>query len=171
VNLSDWAAPDFAAFAGRLRPYLAPHGLGDAKVAVRRSYPTDANWKLVVENFKECYHCKPAHATYCSVHNPDKLVTFGAGPGSASGDLAHRFEQELKRCEAETQAKGYATGMFADGADSPWFQTASRLPIGRGFVTEAVGGGPVAALMGSFRAYVRLATSRLPPTLGAPARG
>lgn len=31
------------------------------KVAARRSHPNKANWKLVLENFIECYHCGPAH--------------------------------------------------------------------------------------------------------------
>jgi Rieske 2Fe-2S family protein len=153
VNLSAAALPDFEHFADRFRPYLAPHGFESAKVAVRVSYPTEANWKLVVENFKECYHCKPAHPTYCSVHDPQKLLAFGAGPGSASGDLAERFHGELKQWERETQAKGHPVGMFTDDASSTWFQTACRLPIGRGYVTEALGGKPVAPLMGSFAEY------------------
>ena len=33
-----------------------------------RSYPTAGNWKLAVENFRECYHCAPAHPGYTSVN-------------------------------------------------------------------------------------------------------
>ena len=43
--------------------------------------------------------------------------------------------------------------MFSDDAESEWFQTGCRLPIGQGYSTEAVGGSPVAPLMGSFKEY------------------
>lgn len=153
VNLSQGQPPDFERFIDRLRPYLALHDFSRAKVAARRSYPTDANWKLVVENFLECYHCKPAHPTYCRVHSPEKLLAFGAGPGSASGDVAENFKRELAVWEKEATGKGYLTGMFADDRDSMWFQTASRCPIGRGFLTEVADGKPLAPLMGAFKEY------------------
>jgi Rieske 2Fe-2S family protein len=153
LNLSRHTPPDFERFTARHRPYLAPHGFDDAKVAVRSSYPTEANWKLVVENFLECYHCKPAHATYCGVHSSEKLLAFGAGPGSSAGALATKFQAELVRWEAKAAAKGHVTGMFSDGPDSEWFQSASRIPIGQGYHTESVGGAGVAPLMGSFKEY------------------
>jgi phenylpropionate dioxygenase-like ring-hydroxylating dioxygenase large terminal subunit len=30
----------------------------------RREYPLKANWKVVVENFLECYHCQVAHPSF-----------------------------------------------------------------------------------------------------------
>jgi phenylpropionate dioxygenase-like ring-hydroxylating dioxygenase large terminal subunit len=153
VNLSSRAPPDFDRFLERLRPYLAPHGLDNARVAMRANYPTSANWKLVIENFLECYHCLPAHPTYCSVHSPEKLLAFGAGPGSSTGALATKFQAELAKWEVTASAKGFMTGMFGDGAETDYFQSASRLPIGEGYVTEAVGGKGVAPLMGSFKEY------------------
>jgi Rieske 2Fe-2S family protein len=52
---------------GVLEPGLQFHGIPNAQIAARRSYPTNGNWKLVLENFIECYHCFPAHAEYCRV--------------------------------------------------------------------------------------------------------
>ena len=46
----------------------AVYGWGDAKVAHRESYPVRANWKLVEENYMECYHCAPAHVEYSRFH-------------------------------------------------------------------------------------------------------
>ena len=40
-----------------------------------------------------------------------------------------------------------------------FFQAASRLPIGGGYLTESVGGTPVAPLMGAFSAYDRAQTA------------
>jgi phenylpropionate dioxygenase-like ring-hydroxylating dioxygenase large terminal subunit len=153
VNMADGEPPSFERFIGRHRPFLAPHGFDRAKIAVQKVYPTEANWKLVVENFLECYHCKPAHPTYCSVHSPDKLISLGAGPGSASGDLATKFEAELAEWEQATRTAGQVVGMFSDDADAPFFQGSGRMPIQKGFLTESVDGKPVAPLMGSYAAY------------------
>lgn len=34
------------------------------RLAHRRQYEIKANWKVVVENFSECYHCPPAHPSF-----------------------------------------------------------------------------------------------------------
>ena len=44
-----------------LRESLGRYGWADAKVAHRGIYRVDANWKLAMENYFECYHCGPAH--------------------------------------------------------------------------------------------------------------
>jgi phenylpropionate dioxygenase-like ring-hydroxylating dioxygenase large terminal subunit len=153
VNMADGEPPSFERFIERHRPFLAPHGFDTAKIAVQMVYPTEANWKLVVENFLECYHCKPAHATYCAVHSADKLLSLGAGPGSASGDLATKFDAELAEWEQATRTAGQLVGMFGDDVDAAYFQGSSRTPIQKGFLTESVDGKPVAPLMGSYVAY------------------
>lgn len=50
-------APDFEAFARTVEPYMAPHGLEKAQVAHMSSIVERGNWKLVMENNRECYHC------------------------------------------------------------------------------------------------------------------
>jgi Rieske 2Fe-2S family protein len=153
VNLASGEPPAFADFIERHRPFLAPHDLSAAKIAAQRVYPTDANWKLVVENFLECYHCKPAHATYCSVHSAEKLLSLGAGPGSASGDLATKFDAELAEWEQTTRAAGHVTGMFGDDAHGAHFAGSGRMPIKKDYLTESIDGKPVAPLMGSYSDY------------------
>ncbi len=37
------------------------YGIGNLAVGTSISYDIAANWKLVVENFMECYHCAPVH--------------------------------------------------------------------------------------------------------------
>lgn len=37
------------------------YGIGSLAVGRSISYEINANWKLVVENFMECYHCAPVH--------------------------------------------------------------------------------------------------------------
>src|SRR5690606_12011798 len=49
--------PAIADLASKLATYLAPSGLADAKVAFSSSIIEKGNWKLVIENNRECYHC------------------------------------------------------------------------------------------------------------------
>src|SRR5690606_7313712 len=58
-------APDFDAFARMASPYLDVHDLNDAKVAHTSTFIERANWKLVWENNRECYHCSANHPALC----------------------------------------------------------------------------------------------------------
>ena len=58
--------PAFDAIEQSLAPYVKPYQLNNAKVACIKHYTLAANWKLVAENFRECYHCGGAHPEYCS---------------------------------------------------------------------------------------------------------
>jgi len=153
INLAEGEPPGFESFAAPMRAYLEPHGLTRSKVAARLSVPTAANWKLVTDNFYECYHCRSAHKTYCSVHDHMKLLALGAGPGSADADIAERYRPILENWERLTRAKGHMTGMFSDGPDSRYLQAAARLPISPTALTESADGLPVAPLMGDFAEY------------------
>ncbi len=152
VNTSRGTPPSFEEFILPFRPFLAIHGLKETKVAARRLYPTQANWKLLVENFFECYHCKSAHPAYCKVHDPRKLLAFGAGPGSGDDALTAAYMPIFQKWEAERRADGTFIEMFADDADSLHFRSAGRMPIGDGALTESLDGQPVAPLIGNARA-------------------
>lgn len=41
--------------------YLINYPLPDLETAARIVYPVAANWKAIVENYNECYHCGPVH--------------------------------------------------------------------------------------------------------------
>ena len=43
------------------------YGIGSLAVGKSISYDIAANWKLVVENFMECYHCAPIHPELTSL--------------------------------------------------------------------------------------------------------
>ena len=44
------------------------YGWERARVAHRQTYHVAANWKLVLENYNECYHCAPAHPEFSVLH-------------------------------------------------------------------------------------------------------
>src|SRR5579875_3252270 len=53
--------PDFAPYKATVEPYLAPHDLANAKLAYESHLIERGNWKLVMENSRECYHCAARH--------------------------------------------------------------------------------------------------------------
>ena len=57
---------DIDDFAELLTPYLAPHNLATAKVAAQVDIVETGNWKLVMENNRECYHCDGHPELSCS---------------------------------------------------------------------------------------------------------
>ncbi|WP_016853737.1 aromatic ring-hydroxylating oxygenase subunit alpha [Halomonas smyrnensis] len=60
VSLAD-EAPAIDGFLETLDHYLAPYDMENLKVAVESSIVEQCNWKLVLENNRECYHCNGAH--------------------------------------------------------------------------------------------------------------
>ena len=136
-----------------MTPFLRQSGTGAAQLAVRRSYPTDANWKLVVENFQECYHCAPSHRLYCSVHSRAKLLAFGAGPGSGPAEAVAQFAQEFSDFQQAAEALGTWLPVQEEAAPQEQLWVAGRFPIGRGCQSETADGRPAAPLIGDFKTY------------------
>jgi Rieske 2Fe-2S family protein len=62
------APPSLEAAAPALSSMTDQFGWGRAKIAARRIYTVAANWKLVLENYHECYHCGPAHPEFSILH-------------------------------------------------------------------------------------------------------
>lgn len=60
INLSE-NPPAIDDFLATLEHYLEPYQMDNVKVAVESSIVEQANWKLVIENNRECYHCNGAH--------------------------------------------------------------------------------------------------------------
>ena len=56
--------PDFDAFAAVVTAQLGPHSLASARIVHRQSYRVQANWKTLVENNRECYHCRGSHPEF-----------------------------------------------------------------------------------------------------------
>jgi Rieske 2Fe-2S family protein len=61
VCLSEEAPADIDDLAAAMEPYLAPHDLGNCKIAHATDIVEEGNWKLTMENNRECYHCEANH--------------------------------------------------------------------------------------------------------------
>jgi glycine betaine catabolism A len=103
--------PKFDQFRDRLAPLLAPHHLANAKLAHESTLVERANWKLVMENARECYHCAARH--------PGLAIPFPVRRGSR-----HRESPIVQRFEARMAAVGLPVGPV----EGEWWQ-ASRFPL------------------------------------------
>ncbi|WP_432972587.1 aromatic ring-hydroxylating oxygenase subunit alpha [Dactylosporangium sp. CA-233914] len=105
-------APPVAAYTGALSGLLMPYDIQGLKAGARHTYVVEANWKAIVENYQECYHCPLIHPELCRVSPPtsgDNWTLPGAWVGGTMDLREH----------AETMSfDGRSEGVFIEGAPS-----------------------------------------------------
>ena len=132
------STPDFGPMFDAIEPQLRPHGLEKAKVAVRHRYEVRANWKTLIENNRECYHCRVSHPEFC-------MSNYDLGlPGDMRGDADYDFLLEGEYGRWRDLGLSPREVSFPNGR--PY--RVARLPLKEGFVTESLDGSMVAPLMG-----------------------
>lgn len=62
--------PSWEEHLGDFAKVLAPYAVRDLVVADRHTYEVAANWKVIAENYHECYHCPLIHPELCQVTPP-----------------------------------------------------------------------------------------------------
>jgi glycine betaine catabolism A len=98
VCLADDPPDDFDEVAATVSPYLLPHQLHRTKVAAQVDVVEAANWKLVMENNRECYHCEGGH--------PELICTFFPTYGYAEDQIPARLRpahERYLRAEADLE--------------------------------------------------------------------
>jgi Rieske 2Fe-2S family protein len=127
-----------------------PQGFAKAKVAKAVDYLVKANWKLVWENNRECFHCNGNHPQYIKA-NFDHYNADDTTP-----HIREQIAAAISRSEAKWAAAGLAvshkqTGMttFPDAEHNIWY-SANRTALVDGFVSESMDGAQVAPLMGDY---------------------
>ena len=63
--------PAFEEHIGELEAIVAPYDAATLVTPVSHEYDVAANWKVVIENYQECYHCSNIHPELCQVSPPD----------------------------------------------------------------------------------------------------
>jgi len=125
-------------------------GFAKAKVAKVVDYLVKANWKLVWENNRECYHCNVNHPQYIKA-NFDHYNADDTTPRiKAQIDAAVRRAEELPGL-VDSAATHKDAGMtsFPDVENNIWY-SANRTPLVDGYVSESMDGKNVAPLMGDY---------------------
>ena len=69
VNVSGDAAPLAEHFEG-LDEMFDRYSCATLRIAASHSYELESNWKLIVENYHECFHCTSIHPELCQVSSP-----------------------------------------------------------------------------------------------------
>jgi len=130
--------PDFDSFFQDVEPQLRPHGLERAKIVARDSYEVRANWKTVIENNRECYHCRVSHPEFC-------MSNYDLGlPGDSRSEEG--YDATLQQSYSRWRVLGLSPNEVSFPGGSPY--RVSRLPLKEGFLTESLNGRLVAPLMG-----------------------
>lgn len=132
-------APSFDPVERDVLKHLRPHCLSRAKICYTSRYEIKANWKLVVENSRECYHCPPAHPEYCRI--------MGFAAGVASPRIAAEDEEITRERMAHWRDVGLETRVV-DFTEGTWHH-AIRMPFRKGHVSQSLDGMAVAPLMGA----------------------
>jgi Rieske 2Fe-2S family protein len=140
---------DFNPVEVAIAPVAKPQGLERGKVAKIMDLDVQANWKLVWENNRECYHCNVNHPQYIKA-NFDHYNADDAIPR-----VLERLKAVTTRLEEKLAAEGMSlrqeTGMteFPDPDHHVWY-AANRTPLVEGYVSESMDGQQVAPLMGDY---------------------
>ena len=130
---------DFDLLVEKYRPHMRMYQMERAKVAYSASYQVNGNWKLIAENFRECYHCGVGHPEYCSVIIGADLL--------ASREHARQVKAQK---QAEWEAKGIPTYKVLFENAQVWYYC-ERYPYQPGFITMSRDGEAVAPRLGDLK--------------------
>ncbi len=130
-------APDFEDFAQMVEPYMEPHALRDTKVAHSVTLVEQANWKLVIENNRECYHCVGSH--------PELLRTLSEYDSTDDPRMPPSFAERILAKATEWDAQGLPH--LSRNAPDKRFRVV-RLPLAKGESMTMDGQPAVKRLMG-----------------------
>jgi Rieske 2Fe-2S family protein len=110
VNALGTADP-FSEYVGGMADLVAPYKPETLVLKARHRYDVRANWKILVENYHECYHCPLIHPELCRVSPPTSGDNWDL-PGAWVGGL-----MDL-RPDAETMSlDGSSGGINLDGVN------------------------------------------------------
>jgi Rieske 2Fe-2S family protein len=113
---------------------LAPYDLPDAKVAHIASYNVQANWKIILENFMECYHCGVVHPEY------SRVMAGASSSYLSEEDITAQAGRSPAEARKESELLGLPTNRWT-------------MQFKQGSCTQSMEGQPVAPLMGTYPAY------------------
>lgn len=105
VCLAEDPPEDFDQVSQIFAPYVAPHELTRTKVAYQQDLIEEANWKLVMENNRECYHCDGHPELLCSY-----FPTYGLTEELVPSHLEDAWQRSLE-AEAVLQQRCQRYGL------------------------------------------------------------
>jgi Rieske 2Fe-2S family protein len=110
VNATGTAAP-FEQHVGDMEGLVAPYAPERLVLGARHAYEIAANWKIVCENYHECYHCPLIHPELCQVSPPTSGANYDL-PGAWIGGA-----MDLADDAVTMSLDGSSDGLFIEGVD------------------------------------------------------
>jgi Rieske 2Fe-2S family protein len=101
----------FGEHLGRLPGLVAPYAPGQLVLGATHDYVVRANWKVITENYHECYHCPLIHPELCQVSPPSSGSNFRL-PGAWVGG-----SMDLREGAVTMSLDGRSAGRPIVGAD------------------------------------------------------
>jgi Rieske 2Fe-2S family protein len=127
VCVAETAPDDFDAMAASIGPYVAPHNVAGCKVAFEEDIVEHGNWKLTMENNRECYHCSAAHP---ELTRSIFAEGFGFAPaGAEAAAQAARFAHIVDASHTDWEQRGLASREIDHLDDRATGFRTERLPL------------------------------------------
>jgi Rieske 2Fe-2S family protein len=109
VCLDENAPEDISKLEETMMPRFAPYDLQNTKIAFEQEIIENGNWKLVMENNRECYHCQGTHPELTASFLPED---FGFCPENLSEESLLALEDYKTRnatCQASWERDGFVS--------------------------------------------------------------
>ena len=107
----------------RLEPIVAPYEPERLVVGATHDYDAAVNWKVLTENYHECYHCSTIHPELCSVSPPHSGENYPASGAWIGGWMA------LRDGATTMSLDGHSGGVPLRGLSSDGLRTVLYLGI------------------------------------------
>lgn len=131
VCFADEPPADIEDMAQAMTPYIAPHDIANTKIAVQADLIEPGNWKLTLENNRECYHCIGSHP---ELTIPLFEYGFGFAPNSVDEvrkEQIDRYDTLVRTLHARWESCGLPSQEMEHLDDRITGFRTMRLPIDR----------------------------------------
>lgn len=129
ISLAD-EPPAIDEFLRTLEHYMEPYDMENTKVAVQSNLVEKANWKLVLENNRECYHCSGSH--------PELLNTLLEWDDVTDPRASQAFKDQVAACTSRWDADNIPYAHASFGLRN----RIVRMPLLQGTVSMTLDGKP-----------------------------
>jgi Rieske 2Fe-2S family protein len=116
-------APPFAEHVGALDDLVAPYRPERLVPLASHAYDLACNWKVILENYHECYHCPLIHPELCQVSPPASGDNFELDGAWVGGTM------DLKDHAATMSLDGHSDGVPIPGLDGERLRTVAYLGL------------------------------------------
>lgn len=140
VCMSENPPEDIAALERTIETRLEPYEMRQTRVAFEKEFIEEGNWKLTIENNRECYHCSANHPELC-VTAIDLL--FGFDPETLSEEekqMVAESEAVYAARTANWEARGFPSSAVEQLAGNTTNFRTQRLVLSNGAVSHTLDG-------------------------------